>query len=380
MSKEIIDVVAIGGGVAGQRICMNKFFDSAVVGEVAASRMRGHIVEPHLPLQELSGRPHMEAALDRGHLTVSDQIPEDRHFDIAYIGSPTGMHAASLEQVLDMPDRPARIIVEKPVASGESEENHLGRLLRRRDVDAERIYAHEPYLLSTGLQKMLGIAAVQRRNGNFPTDIRVRSTKDRTPDVRRGRTGNDPALGAFGIEFPHTHAAASLLAGSELGPRHLRRGRNLYYKAVNGDNLSEGTYTEFEHNGAVVRVAQGLGPFVMANTGEMTAHSEPEITRDAEVHFASGHHLHLNLRPAVDSKARPYRQSVLSAYDPSGEMYNQELVPDYPAQTLFRRVLQELHDPTLPPLSGIDIMSSLVRCRSIRLVRNEARVISGIKL
>lgn len=357
----------MGGGVAGQRIA-TKFFDPEVVGQDVAERMHGHIFDPK-PLRDLGRRAYTNTAIEQGRLTTGTDVPVDRLFGIAYIASPTGIHAASLKQVYDLPHQPQRIIMEKPVASGWQEERALADLI---DGHEGQIYAHEPYLLSTGLKRMKEVVEDQRQHGNFPIDIRVTSSKDRTADVAAGRTGNDSVLGAFGVEVPHTHAAASVLAGVELDAEHIVPGHNLHFTNIAGNPLSEATYTEFFHDDATIRVAQGLGPFVMKGDGAML--DQPVgIIREARVLFADTSSVHLDLRPAVDSQALPYRQTVLTFYDASGEVVNQEILPDYPFRTLARHVLREIDDPSAPRLPDIGIVQSLARCVKLRNIAATAR-------
>lgn len=387
-NKAGTNVLIMGGGVAGQRLGANKWFDPEVVGADTAQHMRGHIMDPNLPLRKFDDLHHMHAAARKGRLTIDRHIPSDRTFDVAYIASPTGMHVNSLIQAkgllsivpLHQPP-PEWIILEKPAASGEQEESQLRMLLDWNWLDENRIYVHEPYLLSRGMQRLRKVIAGQRRRGNPPTDINVWSTKDRTPDVARGRTGNEPELGAFGIEFPHTHAAASLLAGIDLGSQHVNSGRNVYYTNVDNNSRSEGTYTEFTHRDTVVRVAQGLGPFIMTNRGTLLAEPRPEITRAAEVIFTDGTRAHLDLRPAVDrhalTKEHPYRHTVLTTYDAAGDQSAQQHIPDYPIKTLITNVLDKLRNPNAPSLPGIGIVPSLARCIAIRELRQEARIEDG---
>lgn len=385
-----VDVLILGGGVAGQRLGANKLFDEEVVGQEAAEQMRAHIFDPNLPLRTFDDLHHMDAAREQGRLTISQNVPEGRHFDIAYIASPTGMHVDSLLDInrhyfFEPQSRPKWTILEKPAVSGTQEEDGMQILLKYKRVDKDRIYVHEPYLLSHGVQQMRSLIAEQREAGNPPTDIHVWYAKDRTTDVAAGRTGNEPALGAFGVEFPHAHAAASLLAGVELGSEHTTPGRNIYYKSVDNNPLSEATYTEFTHEGTVIRVAQGLGPFVMTAAGQMFASPRPGITRSAEVFFANGQRAELDLRPAVDryavSQKHPYRHTVWRTYNAAGAMDGQDFIPDYPIKTLLTNVLDKLRDPeNTPSLPDIGIVPSLTRCIAIRKLREQAQVKAGVKL
>jgi hypothetical protein len=376
-----IDVLIVGGGVAGQRLGANKWFDPEVVGPDAAHQMRGHIVDPNLPLRAFDDLGHMQAALDDGRLTVATHIPGDRAFDVAYIASPTGTHVESLERVANLPYQPEWTILEKPAASGIHEEEWLSTLLEG-PLDPQQIYVHEPYLLLEGLKQMCGIITEQSKARNYPLDIHVWSAKDRTADVAAGRTGNGPELGAFGVEFPHTHAAASLLAGVELGVKQLNARRNVYYRSVDNNPLSEGTYTEFVYNGAVIRVAQGLGPFMMTSRGEILADPTPGITRAAEVAFKDGQRVHLDMQPAVDRHAltteHPYRHTVLTSYNAVGKPADRQYLPDYPIKTLINNVLGKLQDPDAPSLEGIGVVSSLERCVAIRKIYERAHIESGV--
>lgn len=346
--------------------------------------MRAHIVDPNLPLTVGEDLDHLQGALDEGRITISSYIPQDRPFDAAYIASPTGTHMESLARTRNMsPEmRPMWTILEKPAVSGKVEEGAL-RMFLRRGLVTGRIYVHEPYLLSEGLQRMQRFITEQRDADNPPLDIRVWSVEDRTPDVARGRTGNEQELGAFGVEFPHTHAAAGMLAGVELGREHVHADRNIYYKGVNGKPTSEGTYTEFVYEGALIRVAQGLGPFMMTSKGELMTDPKPGITRAAEATFADGQRVHLNLRPAVDrygmTKAHPYRHSVWSRYDASGDQLERDFIPDYPIKKLITNVLDKLRDPETPSLPGIDIVSSLARCMAVRTLREHTKIKSGVQ-
>lgn len=382
-----IDVVIVGGGVAGQRLGANKWFDPEVVGEETAAHMRGHIVDPNLPLRQFDDLDHMHSALDDGRLTVGEYVPVQRHFDVAYIASPTGKHMESLarvnnSRVFHPNTHTSWTILEKPVVSGIYEEDWLRTMLNEGWIDPNRMYVHEPYLLSQGLQRMRSLIMEQRDAGNPPTDIRVWSSKDRTPDVARGRTGNDLQLGAFGVEFPHTHAAASLLAGVELSSQHVYNGLNIYYKNVDDNPLSEGTYTEFTYADTIIRVAQGLGPFVMTNRGEMLAHPQPGITRAAEAIFADGQRAHLDLRPAVDRNAlteeHPYRHTIWTTYNAANSLIDQEFIPDYPIKTLIANVIDNLREPSAPLLQGVGVEASLARCIAIRELREQAQVQDGL--
>ena len=381
-----MDVLIVGGGVAGQRLGANKWFDPEVVGEETAAHMHGHIIDPNLPLQQFDDLNHMRSALDDGRLTIGEHVPAYRHFDVAYIASPTGKHMESLAEVNNLrafhPNRHTSwTILEKPVVSGVYEEDLLRTMLSEGWIDPDRMYVHEPYLLSHGLQRMRSLIVEQRGVGNPPTDIRVWSNKDRTPDVARGRTGNEPQLGAFGVEFPHTHGAASLLAGVELGVQHVYDDRNIYYKNVDNNPLSEGTYTEFIHDDTVIRVAQGLGPFVMTSIGKMFSNPRPDITRAAEVTFADGRRTHLDLQPAVDrhalTKEHPYRHTIWTTYDAADSPKDQEFIPDYPIKTLITNVIDKLREPSTPLLQGVGIEVSLGRCVAIRELREQAQVQDG---
>lgn len=384
-----VDVLILGGGVAGQRLGANKWFDPEVVGQEVAKQMGGHIYDPNLPLRKFDDLDHMQSALDEGRLTISRGIPSDRHFDVAYIASPTGVHVESLAQVNGLglfgpQNRPTWTILEKPAVSGIHEENWLQTLIESGQVDENGISVHEPYLLSHGLQRMRNFIAEQREAGNPPTDINVWSAKDRTADVAAGRTGNEPELGAFGVEFPHTHAAASLLAGVELSSEHTNTERNIYYTSVDNNPLSEATYTEFTHAGTTIRVAQGLGPFIMSSEGQMFASRRPGITRAAEVSFANGQRVHLNLLPAVDryalTQTHPYRHTVWRTYNTSGVMGEPDFIPDYPIKTLITNVLNKLRAPDTPSLPGIGIIPSLARCIAIRKLREQAQIKHNIPL
>lgn len=370
--NEELDILIVGGGVAGQRIG-TKFFDPEVVGPEVAERMHGHIFDPY-PLRDLGRRAYTNLAMEQGRLTTGMSIPVDRPFNIAYIASPTGMHAASLQEINSLPHSPKRIIMEKPVAAGVQEEIALASLIRGRE---DRIYTNEPYVHSKGLLRMTSIVDDRRSDGNPPVDIRVTSSKDRTRDIAEdGRTGHDSELGPFGVEAPHTIAAAGKLAGVDLGVEHMLPRRNFHFTNIDGNALSEGTYTEFTHNGAIIRVSQGLGSFTMTSEGAMLDRPVGVI-REAEVWFARGDRIHLDLRPAVDSTAHPYRQTVLTSYSSFNEMLGQEIIPDYPFRELAQQVLKEINNPRVSQLADIGIVRSLERCVKLSGIAQNVQAISG---
>lgn len=374
--KEGLNLLVIGGGVAGQRIGTEKWFDESVTGR-DPREMRAHIVDPNLPLPEFD-LVHTPAALSDGRLTVGRDIPEGS-FDVAYIASTTGTHVEWLDRLRELPI--PQIIVEKPIASTEAEMAKLNELLAAGLLDEERVSVHESYLLLEGLQWLRRVIERQIYEGNLPKSINVLSAKDRTPDVRAGRTGNEPALGAYGVEFPHTHAAASFLADVELDDNKLLQ-RNDYYQAVNGDPASEATYTEFRtEQDVTVRVAQGLGPFTMTQLGGMIPNSHPGITREAEVTFADGRRVHLDVQPAVDSKAqtrlRPYRHTTLTHYDADNVRISKEIVPDFPFKSMLEGVLARLDGHDAPLLETVGAAASLERCIQMGRLRKSANIVSG---
>jgi hypothetical protein len=64
--------------------------------------------------------------------------------------------------------------------------------------------------------------------------------------------------------------------------------KNDYYRNVDGVEHSEATFTELKSkDGIIIRLAQGLGPFIMSTDGNIIK-EDPGITRFAVVHFEDG--------------------------------------------------------------------------------------------
>lgn len=161
----------------------------------------------------------------------------------------------------------------------------LSVLIEKYGIDQESVFVNENYIASVALEHVRGVVDRQLEQGNAIKSIDVVFYKDRVPDVKRGRF-TDSTLGAYGIEMSHQLAVAYTLAGiySHTSTKVLE---NTYYTRVNDVEHSEATYTHLRTiDGIDIRIAQGLGPFVIDESGEISQRDNPRITRYATVTFA----------------------------------------------------------------------------------------------
>src|SRR6266545_2578364 len=136
----------VGGGVGGQQLGPDKWFDPAMVGPEAAAEMHGHVINPDASWKFHRALPYLQQARQDKRLIVGTHIPQ-WDFDVAYFAGSTDHTAAALAAVAQLPYPPKWIILE-PLAMDEDEETRLRSLMEER-LDPATILVHEPYLLSS---------------------------------------------------------------------------------------------------------------------------------------------------------------------------------------------------------------------------------------
>ncbi|MEV7545598.1 Gfo/Idh/MocA family oxidoreductase [Streptomyces sp. NPDC089915] len=129
------------------------------------------------------------------------EVPDVRDIDVWVVCTPTHTHLPVVASVLAL-DAAARIVVEKPACRA-AEAGALAELLAT--LPAARVVVMNQYRDSAVLAAMARLVA-REAPGEPVRALRVAFTKDRRPDVARGRFV-DRDHGVFGYEWLHMLAA-----------------------------------------------------------------------------------------------------------------------------------------------------------------------------
>lgn len=273
---------------------------------------------------------------------------------------------AATEQNIPLPKA---WVIEKPIISGIQELRTLNRLIETYDIDQESVFINENYVASVAIEHIHGVIERQAEQGNPVKSIDVVFFKDRVPDVRRGRF-TDPVLGAYGIEMPHQLAAAYLLANiySHTSTKTLD---NIYYTKVNDVEHSEATYTHLRTlTGVDIRIAQGLGPFVMDAAGTITARDNPRITRYITVTFTDDTTAKIYFDPAPNIE----RFHSIVSWTEDGKPQTLHL-PDNTVERVFASVVNYVDTGERAEFTeGLSVISAVNYFTSLQKLRESAEI------
>lgn len=358
-------VLSLGFGKAGSQLHLPNWIDA------------GFDIVAYIPDPTTfdSDTLHQQAkkAYDTGQLRIIHSL-DALHFHptIVDIVTPSGVHIQAMQHYLettagqDIP-LPKAWVIEKPIISGKQELRTLNALIETYDIDQESIFINENYVASVAIEHIHSVIERQAEQDNTVKSIDVVFYKDRVPDVRRGRF-TDPVLGAYGIEMPHQLAAAYRLANiySHTSTETIE---NVYYTKVNGVEHSEATYTHLRTLAGVdIRIAQGLGPFVMDSAGTITARENPRITRYITVTFTDDTTAKIYFDPAPNIE----RFHSIASWVEGGKPHTLHL-PDNTVKRVFASIVNYVETGVREEFTaGLSVISAVNYFTSLQKLRESA--------
>lgn len=360
-------VLSLGFGKAGSQLHLPNWLQAGF--EVIA-------YVPDMTTFDASTLHHVaQEALRGGALTVIHSLEKlPVHPTIVDIVTPSGYHTSAMQHYLETTAKqsiplPKAWVIEKPVISSKEELALLSDLIETYDIDQASIFVNENYVASVALEHIRSVVQRQAERKNFVTSVDVVFYKDRVPDVRRGRF-TDPILGAYGIEMPHQLAAAYLLTDTySHTSTHIVT--NLYHTKVNGLEHSEATYTHLRTlSGVDIRIAQGLGPFVIDEMGDITPKENPRITRYITVTFADNTTAKIYFDPAPNIQ----RFYSIVSWTEDGRPHTLQL-PDNTIERVFEAVVRYTETGQREPFTeGLSVISAVNYFTSLKNLRDSAQI------
>lgn len=361
-------VLVMGAG-ASQNIFGEHLTNPALVAEEQARPLvTFYDPNPNVVIKEKL--PNLNAAVRRGEVRLVHDMPDDE-YEVAIIATASNHHAAATQAVLERHHKTPLFVLEKPLAASPEE------LAWFRNIEAwvqPTSITNEPFLVSFGVRALMGYAEEQEQAGNRLTEIRAWSSKRRLKNNPHGE------LGPFGVELPHTHGGASLIAGNPhgLGPEAIDE--NIYFADIDGIAGNDGNYMRFLSEGRTIHVAQGLGQFAMDGYGRMERTETPTPHRSVSLRFNDGQYLELDMEPAFPRSLSQPGYSVLHHYDARGEVISGVAIADDPRQDLARYILQRVRDPSMPNVEHVSMHDSLARSERLLALRRNTEVRRGVSL
>src|SRR6266568_2686118 len=355
--------VFIAGARASQPLFGELFTDPSVVGdEESLPDVTFYDIDPAVALRE--DLPHLDAARREGRVRLVNEMPEGP-FDIAVIATASANHASATQAIIDGQTLPQFFIQEKPLAATPEELEWFQRLVPHLPPNS---ITNEPYLFSQSVRYLSKYICLQKEMGNSLSELCAWSSKLRSKRNPHG------SLGIFGIELPHTHGVASLLAGEVLGSGNAELEENTYFADVDGEPGNDGNYLRFRSNETTIHIAQGLGRFTMDSYGVMRRHEMPPKTRSISAIFADGRHVTLDMEPAFAPTSTEDRYGLLQYHDTHDTLFREVRVPDDPRRHLVRYAWQQVHGYLNTPLPHVSLQDSLARSEALLQLRASAEV------
>lgn len=313
--------------------------------------------------------PNLNVGLREGRVRLVHEMP-DEQVDAAVIATASGFHAEATQAVLDTQNRLPLFVLEKPLAASWHELDWFRQL--EAAVQPASV-TNEPYLFSRGVQELMRYGAKQEAEGNALLEIRAWSSKARRKVNPHGE------LGPYGVEVPHLHGGASLVAGTALDSTNVQE--NIYLPNIDGIPGNDGISMRFLAGERVVYVAQGLGKFAMNGYGEMGQNDTPPRTRRMSLRFENGQYVELDIDPAFPSSASDVvGHGVLRSYSATGDLVAERKISDNPRRDLARYVLRRINDPLLANMPHVSMSDSLGRSQILLDLRAGAEEVRGLSL
>ncbi|HEU5121747.1 MAG TPA: hypothetical protein VFT59_02785 [Candidatus Saccharimonadales bacterium] len=366
MRERSPNILIMGAG-ASQGI-FGEHFVTPEITEAEGVNPRITFYDPNPASKIKENLPYLMAAAKRDDVRITHTMPYDE-FDVAVIASASGHHAEAVEATLETQDAPPLFILEKPLAASWQELDHFHRL--EPWVQPTSI-TNEPFYFSRGMNVLLDLATQQEDNHNKVTEIRVWSSKK-----RRLSKDNPPRphgmLGPFGVELPHLHGGASLLAGETLGLQSDAVTENVYFSDVNAEPYNDGNRLRFRSGEKTVYVAQGLGSFAMDGYGNMQPNDNPPHIKRASVRFEDGQYVELDLNTAFPpAHTGKHGFSTLWQFDAHGNLVGEHHIQDDPRRELAHYVLRCVRDTVSPSIPHVSMSESLQRSEALLRLREGA--------
>lgn len=324
------------------------------------------------PSRELrNDLPHMNAARRKGKVALVNVMPKGM-FDMAIIAPSSEYHSQVTEEVLrNHGSNPPLFVFEKPLAATEEA---FSRFQRLQPYIPPQSLTNEPYLVSRTVGAFRDYIHNMTAQGTPPSDVFAWSSK------RRKRQNPHGSLGIFGIELPHSHGAASYLAGRVLDTDDVEE--NIYFADVDGITGNDGNYLRFRVGNTAVHVAQGLGAFSMDEYGGMVRNSSPPKVRRLGAQF-SDHRIIADVETTFctnDMQNQSTLYGTLERYDSNGRELDKTPIEDNSRHILARYALMRVRQPTSPIFPQISFPSSLARSRALLNLRAQTTEMKGISL
>ncbi|HEX6258149.1 MAG TPA: hypothetical protein VFZ48_01570, partial [Candidatus Saccharimonadales bacterium] len=238
----------------------------------------------------------------------------------------------------------------------------VGKLLQPRAV------VNEPFLLMQSVSELLRLSKRQSVG-----EVNVWSSK-------RRRTAKDHGgLKIFGVEFPHLHGVASLLAGKilDVPDCHL----NQYFRNVQGKSDNDANTVRFTVNRKLYTVSQGLGAFTMDRNGHMWLNENPQRVRRIRLSFTNGEYVELDIEPAFPGHgARSAGEGRLYFYGTDGVQRGVRGIPDDPRRFFARYMIRRAMEPGTPILPNVGLEEALARNDALLRLRADATEIFGKRI
>lgn len=359
MGKDRVQILIVGAN-ASQGMYGIPLLDASVGAETHITFYDRRQVEPKGQLATL-----LKGVLRR-RVTFVDAFPEGQYFDVVIVAVSSEQHVSALQEALKkLRALPRLIVLEKPLGVSMNDLRWYQSVSRQLQ---HCVVVDEPYYFMQSVAELLRLSKVRP-----VAEVNVWSSK-----LRRV-VNNHGGLKIFGIEFPHLHGVASLLAGQVLDIADCQV--NNYYRHVQGRPDSDGNFAQFAVQGALYTVAQGLGSFTMGRLGEMNAHHNPPRTRKIRVTYVDGAFVELDLEPAFPpSSSTQAAAGVLSFYDSRGNPHDVIRVPDNPRRFFAEFIVERALQPSTPLLDGVGLQESLARNKALLRLRSAATEVAGIQL
>lgn len=365
--KDKKTVLSLGFGKAGSQLHLPNWIEAGY--DVIAYTPGNRPIDPETLYCKA------KAAYDSGRLTFIHSLTQLRISPtIVDIVTPSGTHIEAMQTFLQTVianklSPPLAWVIEKPIISSREELVQLRTLIETYELDQQGIFVNENYVASIALDHIRRVIARQEEAGNLLAAIDIVFYKDRVPDVRRGRF-TDPTLGAYGIEMPHQLAAAYYLSDIH-SITSANVIQNNYYKGIHGVPESEATYVHLQTDrGVDIKIAQGLGPFIMDAAGTITSKENPRITRTGVATFQDGTTAKIYFDPAP----RTERFYSIVEWTENNKPHSLTL-PDNTVARVFQAVIQYVKSGKREDFTeGLSVISAINYYTSLLTLRESAEM------